>query len=465
MKNKFLTLILFSNLLTHILFAQTTPLPRRIDSLMQAAHRIGVFNGNVMVVNKGQTIYKAAVGFADGSRQYPLTMQKRFDIGSIAKEFNGISIMLLAEKGKLSVTDPIRKYLPELPAWADSIRISHLLSYTSGLPAGAMNSNRDVRNELLSLKNLANAPGKAYIYSYSNVYLQQRIVEQVSGLKYQVFVEKNILKPLQMKHTVMDLPLNDTTMAIAFNNKFINEKPRETTSGWPRLTTEDLYRFIAAVDSYKLVRKTAIQQLSEHFGEGESSLGEARFENGELVWHQHHGSNFNYEALITHDLKNDRFVILTTSNQNFKVRQLTTAILSILDDKPYIVPKRSLYLELREEMLTDFDAGVAFYRTATETKKDVYDLSFPIGDLVNTGKFLMRRNRIDDAIRVFTLGLLLDLQDKDYAIACQFIAEAYKQQGKNDMAVLYAQRAVRKDPDNKIARSMLDQAAARGKNQ
>ena len=157
-------------------------------------------------------------------------------------------------------------------------------------------------------------------------------------------------------------------------------------------------------------------------------------------------------------------MILTTSNQNFKVRQLTTAILSILDHKPYTVPKRSLYLELREEMLADFDAGVAFYRTATEQKKDVYDLSFPIGDLVNTGKFLMRRNRIDDAIRVFTLGLLLDLQDKDYGIACQFIAEAYKQQGKGDMAILYAQRAIRKDPDNKIARSILEQIGTSGKN-
>lgn len=459
MKNKLLAIILFSNLLTNTLQAQTDPLSKRIDSLMQAAHRIGVFNGNVIVVSKGQTIYKAAVGFADGSKQNPLTLQKRFDIGSIAKEFNGISIMLLAEKGKLSVTDAIHKYLPELPAWSDSIQIAHLLNYTSGLPASPANTDEDLRNELLALKRLANAPGKSYIYSYSNVYLQQRIVEKVSGLKYNAFVEKNILKPLEMKHTVMDLPVDDTTMAIAFNNKFVNEKPRETTKGWPRLTTEDLLRFMSAVDSYKLVGKASVQQLSQHFGEGESSLGEAKFENGELVWHQHHGSNFNYEALITHDLKNDRFVILMTNNQNFKVRQLTSAILSILDNKPYTVPKRSLYLELREEMLADFDAGVAFYRTAREQKKDFYDLSFEIGDLVNTGKFLLRRNRIDDAIKVFTLGLLLDLQDKDYAIACQFIAEAYKQQGKTDLAVLYAQQAIQKDPDNKIVRSMLDQAA------
>lgn len=459
MKNKFLIAILFSNLLSSALYAQTDVLPRRIDSLMEAANRIGVFNGNVIVVNKGKTIYKAAVGFADGSKQYPLTLPKRFDIGSIAKEFNGLSIMLLSERGKLSVTDPVRKYLPELPAWADSIQIAQLLNYTSGLPASPGNTDQDILKDLMALKHLANTPGKSYLYSYSNVYLQQRIVEYVTGLKYNAFVEKNILKPLEMKHTVMDLPVNDSSMAVAFNNKFVNEKPRETTGGWPRLTVEDLYRFMAAVDSYKVVGKASVQQLSQHFGEGESSLGEARFENGELTWHQHHGSNFNYEALITHDLKNDRFVILMTNNQNFKVRQLTTAILSILDNGPYTVPKRSLYLELREEILADFDAGIAFYRTAREQKKDVYDLSFEIGDLVNTGKFLMRRNRFDDAVRVFTLGLLLDLQDKDYAIACQFIAEAYKQQGKTDLAVLYAQRAIRKDPDNKIARSMLDQAS------
>ncbi len=456
MKNSFFALSLLSCFLTGPAYSQTPTIANRLDSLMQAASRIGVFNGNVLVVSKGQPVYNAAIGFADGSKQRPLTLQKRFDIGSISKEFNGVAIMLLAEKRKLSATDRVSKFLPELPAWADSIQIAQLLNYTSGLPGNPAFTDQDIHNNLMALKNLANAPGKTYIYSYSNVYLQQRIVEKVSGLKYHAFVEKNILNPLRMEHTVMDLPINDTTMAVAFNNKFVNEKPRDTNTGWARLTVQDLYRFMSAVDSYKLISKASVQQLSQGFGDGESSLGEARFEHGELAWHQHHGSNFNYEALITHHLKKDQFVILMTNNQNFKVKQLATAILAILNQEPYTVPRRSLYLELREEMLADFDAGVAFYRNAREQQRDKYDLSFEIGDLVNTGKFLVRRNRADDAIKVFTLGLLLDLQDKDYAIACQFIAETYKQLGKNDLAVLYAQKAARKDPDNKIVRALLD---------
>ncbi|TKT87576.1 serine hydrolase domain-containing protein [Dyadobacter frigoris] len=459
MKKIFLSAILALYLFTSgKLYAQRDVLAGRLDSLMRAAQRTGVFNGNVLVVKKGQLIYKAAIGYADGSKNYPLTPDKRFDIGSIAKEFNGIAIMLLAQQGKLSLTDRLQKYFPELPAWADSVEISHLLNYTSGLPVSSGNSDEGIKKELMALKHLTNVPGRSYVYSYSNVYLQQRIIEKVSGMQYNSFIEKHILKPCGMTHTLMDLPISDTTMAIAFNNKFVNEKPRQTPTGWPRLTIDDLYRFLSAADSYKLISKSSMQQLAQSFGEGESSLGNAKFENGELTWHQHHGSNYNYEALMTHDLKQDLYVILMTNNQNFKVRPLTEAIIAVLNQKPYTVPKRSLYLELREEVLADFNNGIAFYRLVREQKKDQYDFSFEIGDLVNTGKFLMRRNRPDDAVKLFQLGLLLDLQDKDYAIACQFIAEAYSQQGNRDLAILYAQKAARKDPDNKIVQSFLEQA-------
>jgi len=458
MKNIYtLLLIAFCLIIPVRLRAQTPEQINRVDSLMQAAHQLGIFNGNVLVTKKDKVVYSAAIGYADGSKTKMLNLDLKFDIGSIAKEFNGVSVMILQEQGKLKLDEHLSKYLPELPAWADSIQVAQLLNYTSGLPASAANTDEGLKDELMKLKYLSYLPGKSYIYSYSNVYLQRRIIEKVSGKKYNDFVMQYILKPCKMVNTVMDLPTTSPGMAIAFNKSFINEPYRQDISGWPRLTIADLQLFFTAINHYQLISKASVKQLSINFANGESSLGNAVFEDNELVWHQHQGSNYNYEALITCDLKEDISVILMTNNQSFKVNPLTTAIMAILKGRPYLMPKKSLYLDLREQVLADFDKGIAFYREAKEKKSLQYDFSFEIGELVSTGKFLMRRNRNDDAIRIFELGMLLDLKNTDYSVACQLTAEAYVQKGSRDMALLYYRKAVEKDPGNKIAAAFLEQ--------
>src|SRR4051794_40163924 len=75
-------------------FAQAQTRKAAIDTLISRSHRLGLFNGNVLVIDDGKEIYRAAIGYADASRQIPLTDQYRFHIGSIAKEFNAVSIMM-----------------------------------------------------------------------------------------------------------------------------------------------------------------------------------------------------------------------------------------------------------------------------------------------------------------------------------------------------------------------------------
>ncbi|MVM34105.1 serine hydrolase [Spirosoma sp. HMF4905] len=151
----------------------------RIDSLMHAAHQLGVFNGNVLVVHQGTIQYRNSLGYADGSRTKKLTIDKLFDIGSISKEFNGVSLLLLQQQGKLSLNNRLSQYLKDLPTWADSIQLRHLINYTSGLPISAATSDQQIHDELKSLKTLAFRPGKAYAYSYSNVYLQRQVIEAI----------------------------------------------------------------------------------------------------------------------------------------------------------------------------------------------------------------------------------------------------------------------------------------------
>src|ERR1700761_1244694 len=105
-------LILFIGILTTAASAQNEK-TTGIDAMIHKAHDIGVFNGNILVVDHGQVIYKAAIGYADASGKVPLTTQYRFHIGSIAKEFNAVGIMMLKDEGKLTLDDKLSKYFPE----------------------------------------------------------------------------------------------------------------------------------------------------------------------------------------------------------------------------------------------------------------------------------------------------------------------------------------------------------------
>lgn len=456
MRLKKTIIILIACLNTLVLKAQTN-VAQRIDSLMQAVNGLGVFNGNVLVVQKGKTLYQNSLGYASGDKTKLLNKDLLFDIGSISKEFNSVGILLLKEQGKLKLENSLSKYLNELPQWADSIPVATLLNYTSGLPVTGATSDAQLLEELKQLKYLAFKPGSAYAYSYSNVYLQRRLIEKVSGLDYNAFVGKYLLKPLKMEHTLMDLNTNDPRMAIAFDSNFKNTPYAQGMSGWPRLTIGDLYKWVKGLDGYQLVNKASLEILAKSFGDNESSLGHADFKAGELCWHQHHGSNYNYEALITHDVPQDITIILTTNSQQFKVNQITNAILAILKGESYSVPKRSLYLDLREKVLANFNDGLAFYHQVKNEQEDRYDLSFEIGDLINTGRYLMRRKRFDDALALFQLGTLLPIKDSDFSFAYQLMAECYVNKGYKQLAIIYYQKAVEKDKTNENAKGYLNE--------
>lgn len=440
--------------------AQASDKAGRIDSLIKAANRVGVFNGNILVAQKGKIIYSSAHGYANASKTKMLDTTLLFDIGSVSKEFNGVSIMLLKEKGKLTLDDPLSKFLPELPSWASKVKVRHLINYTSGLPGLSPTSDESdsaMLNKLKAIKELQFEPGTAYIYTHSNVYLQMRIVEKLSGMPYASFIKQNIFIPCGMRNAIVDAPVDGANMAQAFDNDFRSTPYAQSTSGWVRLTAGDLYRFTTCLENFQLISKKSFEELAANFPGGESSIGTTGFTDGALQWHRHQGSNSNYEALVYTDHLQDASIVLLTNNQNFKVDAIKTAILSILADKPYHVPKRSVYLDIREKVLSNLDSGLAVYRDMKANRQDVYDFSFAVGDLISTGKFLQRRNKLDDAIALFHLALQLDAKAEDKSYAYELIAECYFKKKSLTQSLMYYETALSVYPGNKNAKGMITQ--------
>ncbi|MCY7309213.1 MAG: beta-lactamase family protein, partial [Chitinophagaceae bacterium] len=123
--------ILFLLLLPVLAVAQKN-YPKLLDNYMQAELKVKEYNGTVLVVQKGKTIYQKAFGQADKEWNIPNTSDTKFRIGSITKQFTAACILQLAENGKLGLEDKLSKYIKNYPK-GDSVTIHMLLNHTSGI--------------------------------------------------------------------------------------------------------------------------------------------------------------------------------------------------------------------------------------------------------------------------------------------------------------------------------------------
>ena len=171
----------------------------------------------VVVGEGGRTVVSQAYGMADLEHDVPNTPGTIFEAGSVSKQFTAAAVLLLAQQGKLSLQDDVRKHVPELPEYPPAgtkITIDHLLHHTSGLrdwgavaeiagwPRGTRIHTHDHMLDIAARqKSLNYEPGRYYSYTNTGYNLLVIIAERVSGQKFQDFSRQNIFEPLGMKHT------------------------------------------------------------------------------------------------------------------------------------------------------------------------------------------------------------------------------------------------------------------------
>jgi D-alanyl-D-alanine carboxypeptidase len=167
------------------------------------------------VVSNGRIIDRGSYGFADVELKAPVTSHTLFNIGSIGKTFTTTAIMLLQKDGKLSINDPVSKYLDSLPeSWKD-ITIRHLLSHTSGIKdyahdfPGYAYIEKDRKQEITEAQFIRMAaslplnftPGDRWAYSNSNFVLLGFIIHKLAGKPIGDFMKERIFGPAGMKET------------------------------------------------------------------------------------------------------------------------------------------------------------------------------------------------------------------------------------------------------------------------
>jgi CubicO group peptidase (beta-lactamase class C family) len=154
----------------------------------------------------GKVVVNRAYGLADLERDVPLSHGSIFDAGSLRKQFVAAAVLLLVEQGHLSLSDDVRKHVPELPDYGHKITVDHLLTHTSGLRdwTGLLpltGGNADVLTLILRQRGLNFAPGEEWSYSNSGYVLATEIVARTSGMSFAEFARKRLFEPLGMKTT------------------------------------------------------------------------------------------------------------------------------------------------------------------------------------------------------------------------------------------------------------------------
>ena len=191
----------------------TEEIQKQVDAVFAAYDKPGSPGCALGVIRDGQLIQSRGYGLANLEHNVPITGASVFDIGSTSKQFTATAILLLAQQGKLTLDDDIRKHLSELRAYGRPITIRHLLHHSSGLRdyltlmalAGTdfdgVTSGEDALRLIARQKALNFTPGDEHLYSNSGYFLLSVIVKRASGKSLREFAAENIFGALGMTST------------------------------------------------------------------------------------------------------------------------------------------------------------------------------------------------------------------------------------------------------------------------
>lgn len=240
----------------------------------------GDFSGAVLLAKNGHVLFQKTFGFADRETHKPNQLDTQFRFGSMGKMFTVVSIMQLAQEGKIELAAPIGRYLPDYPNQdvATKVTAANLLTHTGGTGdifgpefEAHRASLRDLKDyvDLYGKRPPEFAPGTRSAYSNYGFILLGRIIEKVSGLTYDQYIQRNIFAPAGMDSTG-NRPESDRLprravgyMGFGANLKRTDDMlpVRGTSAGGGYSTVDDFNRFGDALVSHRLVSADTLQKL------------------------------------------------------------------------------------------------------------------------------------------------------------------------------------------------------------
>ena len=279
MKMYLLPLLALATILTLSLPLTAQTLEQQIDQKISETYPADGPGVAVLVVKGGKVLYRKGYGKANLEMDLPMKPEYVFRIGSITKQFTACAILQLAEAGKLSLSDPITRFIPDYPVNGHTITVEQLLNHTSGIKSytGMEQWTDEVHRRDFTVDSLINffknepmdfAPGEQWQYNNSAYVLLGFIIEKVSGMTYPEYVEQQFFKPLGMQNSWYGftdklipnrLPGYQKNGDSYENANFLS-MTQPYAAGSLLSTVDDLYTWYKAVAAGKVIRPESLKK-------------------------------------------------------------------------------------------------------------------------------------------------------------------------------------------------------------
>ena len=198
------------------------------------------------VARRGRVVWAGAGGLADLATKTPDTTSTRFDIASVSKQFTATAILMLQRQGKLTLSDPIAKYIDGLPAWGATVTLDQLMHHTSHIPdywvelakvGIGFTQAADEQTTLNAIRREKKLdPGTGYEYSNSNYVLLAEVVGRVSGTPLPTYLADHIFAPLDLKMVVAPT-LQAPDVALSYDDNLQLQQGGWTAYGYSGIIT------------------------------------------------------------------------------------------------------------------------------------------------------------------------------------------------------------------------------------
>lgn len=338
---------------------------------MKAAVAALDFTGSVVVTRGEETLLEAGYGLANVEHRVPNTPATKFRLGSVTKQFTAMAVMILRDRGRLDLDDPIGRHLDDAPEAWGGVTIRHLLNHTSGIPS--YTNDPKYRDEMMIPKArsamiagfrdepLEFEPGSKFAYSNSGYFLLGAIVEEVSGKPYEAFLREEVFGPLGMDDSGYDRP--EVVLAHRASGYDLDaDGPRNAayldasqpySAGSLYSTVEDLARWDRALDRQELISPESYEALFAPARDDFACGWVVRDREGHRE--QSHGGAINgFMSFVARYPDDDLFVAVLANAMPMPTERIARDLAAVVLGLPYEAPKASVVAEVAPEVLDSY---------------------------------------------------------------------------------------------------------------
>jgi CubicO group peptidase (beta-lactamase class C family) len=470
----------------------------RLDSLFTERFNNGNFNGKVLIAENGLVLYKRSFGYADREKKILHDETSRSPLASTSKLFTAVAILQLTDQGKLKLTDPVVKYLPEFPY--PNITIRHLITHTSGLPdfqifepyykedPKRILTNRDLIPAIKKYGKLLFEPGERWSYASPGTALLANIVEKITHAPFEKYLKKHIWDVSGMHHTYINslsaVVEDDKRVknyawptifsdhveiadSIARHKEFAQISGALIGPGLVVSDVNDLLLFDQALYAGKLLKQktmdeafTPVKLNNGQLAQTEPFLGKTAFGLGWFIYTGdpsrkvvlHTGKQGGIITVFVRDVTDKRTYILLDNSESKGLNNLTLNAMNILDGKPSSIYKESLAYTYAKNI---DKRGIDFALTRfNQSKSDTLRYYFNFFEMVYVGYELISNKKAGLGLETLRLLTLIDSNNwYPYFAYGKVLFES----GKKEEARLSLEKSLQLSPGNKEVTPLLKQ--------